>query len=134
MTKHGLKTSQGIKDKKIEQLEKELGKFKSIKSKSPEGESLKETVRLVVSVLVGVGVTYLYQRFPFLGELQPDQIIVVTTTSAILVRAIDKYSYQIQKNHGDVNRGTGIDWVFLAFASVMERRKGTKNQISDNTN
>lgn len=118
-TKHALKTKVGIKDKKIHELEAQL----ATEEKSPAGESLKESVRLLVSLLVSTLITYVYQRYPILGSLQPDQVAVVTVITTVVIRSLDKFWYQFQKNRGQVGQGVGIDRLFVGFGNLMTRAK-----------
>jgi hypothetical protein len=118
-TKHGLKTKTGILEKKVEKLEAQL----NVEPKSASGESLKESVRMLVSLVIGSGVTYLYQRYPILGELQPDQATLVVVITSLVVRALDKYIYQFQKNHGKALKGVGIDLIFSTLGNLMKRKK-----------
>lgn len=118
-TKHALKTKVGLKEKKIQELEARL----DVEPKSPTGESLKESIRLLVSFLVGMGVTYLYTRYPILGELQPDQAVFITVITSVIVRALDKFWYQLQKNKGNPAQGVGIDSIFTTLGKLMLRSK-----------
>jgi len=118
-TKHALKTKAGIQAKKIEKLEKQL----DVEPKSATGESTKESLRMLISILVGMAVTYLYQRYSFLGQLQPDQMVFVTIFTSLIVRAIDKYIYQTNKNKGEVSTSVGIDGTATALASLFGRSK-----------
>lgn len=118
-TKHGLLTKTGIQEKKIEKLEAQL----NVDPKSAAGESTKETLRMLVSILVGMGVTYTYQKYPLLGELQPDYTIFVTILTALIIRAVDKFIYQVNKNAGKVSTSVGIDGAVSALGSLMARKK-----------
>ena len=120
MKKHGLITSQGIKNKKIEQLEAELAQFKAIKPKSPEGEALKAAIRVIISYGVGVGVSILYSKYPVLGNPPEGLIEILVGTLTFMV---DKWIYQFKKNKGELAEGVGIDWIILTLANVMKRRK-----------
>lgn len=118
-TKHALKTKVGILEKKLAEKQQQL----DVEPKSPTGESLKESIRVLVSFLVAMGVTYLYTRYPILGELQPDQAAFVVVITSVIVRAIDKFIYQLQKNKGNVAQGVGIDWFFTTLGKLMLRSK-----------
>lgn len=118
-TKHALKTKVGLKEKKIQELEARL----EVEPKSPTGESLKESIRLLVSFLVGIAVAWVYQRYPFLGELQPDQAAFVVVITSVIVRSLDKFWYQLQKNNGNPSQGVGIDRVFTTMGKLMLRSK-----------
>ena len=118
-TKHALKTKAGIQAKKIEKLEAQL----DVEPKSATGESTKESLRMLISILVGMAVTWLYQRYSFLGQLQPDQMVFVTIFTSLIVRAIDKYIFQLKKNKGQVGTGVGIDRIFTTFTALFTRSK-----------
>lgn len=122
--KHGLITKVGIQEKKIQKLEAQL----NVEPKSASGESLKESVRMLVSLVIGSGVTYLYQKYPILGELQPDQATLVVVITSLIIRALDKYLYQFQKNHGKALKGVGIDLIFSTLGNLMSRKKTVIDQ------
>lgn len=122
--KHGLITKVGIQEKKIQKLEAQL----NVEPKSATGESLKESVRMLVSLVIGSGVTYLYQKYPILGELQPDQATLIVVITSLIIRALDKYLYQFQKNHGKALQGVGIDLIFSTLGNLMRRRKTVIDQ------
>lgn len=126
-TKHALKTKLGIQAKKLEKQEELL----HIEPKSASGESLKESIRMFISLLVGTLIAYVYSRYPVLGQLQPDQTVWVVVLTSLIVRAIDKYWYQFQKNRGQVGQGVGIDRVFSAFGNVFSRSKTAIDQVAD---
>lgn len=124
-TKHGLKTKAGILEKKLAEKEALL----AVEPKSATGESLKESVRMLVSLLVGMGVAWVYQKYPVMGELQPDQTVIVVLITGLIVRSLDKFIYQLQKNHGKALEGVGIDWIFTTSARVFARAKTQPVQI-----
>jgi hypothetical protein len=124
-TKHSLKTKLGIKEKKLAELEAQV----AVDPKSPNKESLKEAIRYLVSVLIAMGVTWVYKQYPFLGELQPDQTVIVIATTTVVVRAMDKWLYQFEKNKGV--SGVGIDRLFTAFSSLWNRAKTQPVQIEE---
>ena len=127
-TKHALKTKAGIQQKKIEKLEAQL----DVEPKSATGESTKESLRMLISILVGMGVTYLYQRYPVLGQLQPDQLVFVTILTSLIVRGVDKFIYQVNKNRGEVATPVGIDGTAVALASLFSRKKTQPVQADEN--
>lgn len=90
---------------------------------SPLAESTKETIRYILSFFVALGVTWVYGKYPILGDLQPDQSVVVLFTVTVLVRAIDKGWYHIQKNRGQVGKGVGLDRPIVALGSLFNRKK-----------
>ncbi len=118
-TKQGLKTKVGIQAKKIEKLQSQL----DVEPKSATGESVKESIRMLVSIAVGMGVTALYQKYPFLGTLQPDQLLIVTTITSLIIRGADKWYYQLRKNQNEVGTGVGIDRLFTTFGSLFNKQK-----------
>jgi hypothetical protein len=122
MNKHGLKTSVGIKDKKIDELEQKLAQYESIKPKSPEGEALKAAIRVIVSYGVGIGVSILYSKYPVLGTPPEGLLEILVGTLTFM---IDKWIYQFKKNKGELAEGVGIDWIILSLANVMKRKKST---------
>ncbi len=118
-TKHALKTKVGLKEKKIEKLQSQL----DVEPKSATGESVKESIRMLVSITVGMGVTALYQKYPFLGTLQPDQFLIVTTITSLIFRGAEKWYYQFKKNKHEVGTGVGIDRIFTTFGSLFNKQK-----------
>lgn len=127
-TKHGLATSKGMVEKKVKDLEAELESYKTVKPRSANAEATKESLRLVVSLLVGMGVAWVYSRYPVLGELQPDQQVVVTVFVTVVVRYLDKFLYQLKKNKG--GQWFGLDLPFVALANLFERSKSMRNQVN----
>lgn len=117
--KHGLITKAGIQAKKIEKLEAQL----NVEPKSATGESFKESIRMLVSLVIGSAVTYLYTKYPVLGELQPDQATLIVVLTSLIIRGLDKYIYQFQKNHGKALQGVGIDLIFSTLGTLMSRKK-----------
>jgi hypothetical protein len=118
-TKHALKTKLGIQAKKLEKQEELL----HVEPKSAGGESLKESVRMLISLLVGSLVAYIYGQYPILGDLQPDQTVWVVVLTSLIVRSIDKYVFQLKKNKGQVGTGVGIDRIFTTFTTLFTRSK-----------
>ncbi len=118
-TKHSLKTKLGIQAKKLEKQEELL----HVEPKNAGEESLKESIRMMISLFVGSLVAYVYTRYPLVGQLQPDQTVWVAVITSIIVRGIDKYVYQNKKNHGEVGAGVGIDHMFTTLATLFNRKK-----------
>lgn len=112
-------------DKKIASLEAQLSQYTEQKDKSPEGESIKEAARILLSLLVGMAVTYAYQKYPVLGTLQPDQSLMITGIVALLARMIDKFFYQMQKNQGTIFKSAGFDWVLQSVGNIFVRKNIT---------
>jgi len=126
-TLHGYITKLGIKDKKIEELETKVNDL-TPEPKSAGGESFKEAVRMLLSILIGMGVTYAYSKYPLLGTLQPDQATLVTAIVSVTVRGLDKFAYQWLKNRGKVAQGIGLDIPLQTIANVMSASKGKPDQ------
>lgn len=124
-TKHALKTKLGIQEKKLEKLEAQV----AVTPKSAGGESLKESVRMLVSLLVGTGVAWVYSQYPLLGQLQPDQTAWVVVITSLIVRALDKYVYQFLKNEGKATKGVGIDYAFYTLGNLFKRSKTAIEQV-----
>lgn len=118
---HSLKTALGIAEAKIKELETKL-QDDSVKP-SPLAESTKESLRYILSFGIGVLIANLYQRYPILGELQPDQLNVVIVLTGLAVRGIDKLWYVFQKNKGKAVEGTGLDLPLKALSSLINYKK-----------
>jgi hypothetical protein len=127
-TKHGLITKAGIQEKKIKELEAQL----AVSPKSAGGESVKEAVRTLISMLVGSAVAMLWSQYGFLSQIFPDSTPVVFIVTTLLVRAADKYIFQEKKNKGEVGVGIGIDYIFVTFANLFNRAKTQPVQIEEN--
>ncbi len=121
-------TTLGIKDSKIEKLEAKVVEL-TPEPKSAGGESFKESVRMLLSILIGMAVTYTYFKYPLLGTLQPDQATLITAIVSVTVRGIDKFVYQWLKNRGKVVQGIGLDLPLQTIANVMTASKGKVDQI-----
>jgi len=91
--------------------------------KSPLAESTKEQIRYVLSFLLAIAVASLYQRYPVLGELQPDQTAVVVVLTTMIVRGIDKAWYHYQRNKGKSTKGTGLDLPMRAISNLFTPKK-----------
>lgn len=118
---HSLKTTLGIAESKIETLKEQVPA-----PTSPIAESTKETIRYILSFFVALAVTWVYGKYPILGDLQPDQSVVVLFTVTVLVRAIDKGWYHFQKNRGDVSKGVGLDRPVMALGRLFDKKKEEK--------
>lgn len=123
---HSLKTALGIAEAKIKELEIKI-KDESIPT-SPIAESTKETLRQILSFGIGLLMTTLYQKYPVLGQLQPDQVVVVVGLTGLAIRAIDKLWYVYQKNKGKPMEATGLDLPLRAMASLINYKKDAVNQ------
>ena len=128
-TPRGYQTIIGQKEKQIEELEAKVQEL-TPPQRSAGSESFKEAVRTLLSLLIGMGVTYAYQRYPLLGTLQPDQTALVIAIVGVTVRSIDKFHHQWLKNRGKVARGTGLDIPLQTIANIMDGKKGKSDQMS----
>jgi len=90
---------------------------------SPISESTKEAIRYVLSFLLAILIASLYQRYPVLGELQPDQTTVVIFVTGLLIRALDKAWYHYQRNKGKSTKGTGLDLPLRAISNLFTPKK-----------
>lgn len=60
-------------------------------------EGFKESLRLMISGAVGVGVAYAYTKYPFLGQLGPEQTVAVATVTSYIVKSLDKALHELGK-------------------------------------
>ena len=90
---------------------------------SPMAESTKEMLRYVLSFLLAIAIASLYQRYPVLGELQPDQTTVVIFVTGLLIRGLDKAWYHYQRNKGKSTKGLGLDLPLRALSSLFTTKK-----------
>lgn len=105
--KHGLRTKVGMLESKNKELNEIVSDLTT--PTNPPAEATKESIRLIISILIGMGVTYCYQKYPILGQLNPDATVLVTAITAVVVRSLDKLWYHIVKNQGKVAQGVGLD-------------------------
>ena len=122
--KHGLKTKVGILESKKKTLEEKVEELTT--PTDPTAEATKESIRLIISILIGMGVTYLYQRYPILGQLNPDSSVLVTAITAVLIRTLDKLLYHVMRNRNGVAQGVGLDMpiqTLLNFWSLESSKK-----------
>lgn len=134
-TTHSLKTKLGIEGKKKYMLETELAETKAKlaevskpRVKSAPIESTKDLYRVLVSLLIGMVVSYAYSRFPILGELQPDQSIFVTVLVGLAVKYLDTYMHTLSRNKGKARPGQGLELPLYLFGKLMEVKKGVMSQ------
>lgn len=123
---HSLKTALGIAEAKIKELEARI-KDESIPA-SPLAETTKETIRQILSFGIGLLITSLYQKYPILGQLQPDQVVLVAGLTGLAVRGIDKLWYVYQKNKGKPVEATGLDLPLQMLSSLITYKKTPINQ------
>ena len=119
----GAKISVGMYKSENEKLKAQIEELTA--PTSPISESTKEAIRYVLSFLLAIAVASLYQRYPVLGELQPDQATMVIFITGLLIRALDKAWYHFQKNRGDVSRGVGLDLPMRALSSLFTPKKAS---------
>jgi len=123
-TTQGYKTQVGILEKKNEVLTEQVAELTA--PASPLAESTKEAMRYVLSYLLAIGIAALYQKFPVLGDLQPDQTVVVVFVTGLLIRAADKAWYHYQLNKGNGAKGVGLDLPLRALSSLFTAKKESK--------
>ena len=61
-------------------------------------EGAKEPIRIALSTLVGIAVTTLYTKYPFLGQIQPDQQLAVVATVGVITRTLNELIHNYGKN------------------------------------
>lgn len=96
------------KDTLIESLNTEITQLKSESQKDVAGETSKESMRLLVSGAVGAAVTYLYTRYPFLGQLGVEESVAVAAIVGYIFRIADKAVHTIGKNLGSDSLKGGL--------------------------
>lgn len=117
----GLTISKGMYQSENERLKAQIAELTA--PTSPISESTKEAIRYVLSFLLAIAVASLYQRYPVLGELQPDQATMVIFITGLLIRALDKAWYHFQKNRGKSVKGVGLDLPMRALTSLFTPKK-----------
>ena len=96
------------KDTLIESLNTEITQLKAESHKDVAGETSKESMRLLVSGAVGAAVTYLYTRYPFLGQLGVEESVAVAAIVGYIFRIADKAVHTIGKNLGSDSLKGGL--------------------------
>jgi len=77
--------------------------LKELQNKPPETiEAIKEPLRYVVSMAVGLVITFAYKEYPILGQLQPDQQVLIAGLVGLVVRGIDKFMHEVGKQSKNV--------------------------------
>lgn len=71
-------------------------------------EGAKEPVRILLSALVGMAVTSLYTKYPFLGQIEPNQELMVVAIVGVLARTLNELIHTYGKNIGSDLLKTGI--------------------------
>lgn len=120
----GSRISIGMKESENERLKAQIAELTA--HASPISESTKEMIRYVLSFLLAIAVASLYQRYPVLGELQPDQATVVIFVTGLLIRGLDKAWYHYQRNKGKSVKGVGLDLPLRALSSLFTPKKEEK--------
>lgn len=117
----GLTISKGMYQAENEKLKAQIAELTA--PTSPISESAKETIRYVLSFLLAIVIASLYQRYPVLGELQPDQTTVVVFVTGLIIRALDKAWYHYQRNKGKSTKGVGLDLPMRALTNLFTPKK-----------
>lgn len=127
---HSLKTKLGIEAKKKAIIEEELVEAKlKLKEatlpslKSAPIESTKDLYRILISLLIGMAVSWAYSKYPVLGELQPDQSVLVTVLVGLAVKYLDTYLHTLSRNKGKAAPGQGLELPLYVFSKLMETKK-----------
>lgn len=118
--KHGLKTKVGMLESKNKDLESIVADLTT--PTSPPAEATKESIRLIISILIGMGITYLYQKYPILGQLNPDQTVLVAAITAVAVRSLDKLWYHIIRNRRGAAPGIGLDMPVQTLINLWQKK------------
>jgi len=98
-------------------------------------EGAKEPVRIALSALVGFAVTTAYTKYPFLGQIEPDQQLVIVAVVGVLTRTLNEFIHNYGKNIGNDLLKTGfldISLVSYAKERLMNSAKNTKGESSNN--
>lgn len=123
-TVEGLVISKGMYKSENEKLKAQIAELTA--PTSPISESTKEAIRYVLSFLLAIAIASLYQRYPVLGELQPDQTTVVVFVTGLIIRALDKAWYHYQRNKGKSTKGVGLDLPMRALNNLFTPKKEQK--------
>lgn len=89
------------KEAQITELQTQVADLQKDSQKDVAGETSKESMRLLVSGIVGTAVTYLYSQYPVLGQIGVEQSVAVATVVAFIFRIADKAVHTIGKNIGN---------------------------------
>lgn len=86
-------------------------------------EGAKEPIRIGLSALVGVAVTALYTKYPFLGQIAPDQQVIVVATVGVLTRTLNELVHNYGKSiENDLLKTGFIDVSMISY--IKERLIG----------
>ena len=98
-------------------------------------EGAKEPVRIALSALVGFAVATAYTKYPFLGQIEPDQQVVIMAVVGVLTRTLNELIHNYGKNIGNDLLKTGfLDVSLVSYIQerLMNRIKSSKNENSSN--
>lgn len=104
----------------LEQKEKAL-----VAPKKATTEAAKEPVRIALSMIVGFAVTTLYTKYPFLGQIEPDQQVVIAAGVGIATRTVNELIHNYGKNIGNDLLKTG----FLDISIITYLRKRLTSEL-----
>lgn len=98
-------------------------------------EGAKEPVRIALSALVGFAVATAYTKYPFLGQIEPDQQVVIMAVVGVLTRTLNELIHNYGKNIGNDLLKTGF--LDVSLVSYIQERlinsiKSSKNENSSN--
>ena len=96
------------KEAQITELQTQVADLQKDSQKDVAGETSKESMRLLVSGIVGTAVTYLYSQYPVLGQIGVEQSVAVVTVVAFIFRLADKAIHTIGKNIGNDTLKSGL--------------------------
>lgn len=96
-------------------------------------ESAKEPIRIALSALVGIAVTSLYTKYPFLGQIEPDQQVVIVAVVGVVTRTLNELIHNYGKNIGNDLLKTGFLDVSLIPYIKNVLINSSKNIDSDNS-
>lgn len=96
------------KEAQITELQTQVADLQKDSQKDVAGETSKESMRLLVSGIVGTAVTYLYSQYPVLGQIGVEQSVAVATVVAFIFRLADKAVHTIGKNIGSEQLKAGL--------------------------
>ncbi len=98
-------------------------------------EGAKEPIRIALSALVGFAVATAYTKYPFLGQIEPDQQVVIMAVVGVLTRTLNELIHNYGKNIGNDLLKTGF--LDVSLVSYIQERlinsiKSSKNENSSN--
>lgn len=98
-------------------------------------EGAKEPIRIALSALVGFAVATAYTKYPFLGQIEPDQQVVIMAVVGVLTRTLNELIHNYGKNIGNDLLKTGfLDVSLVSYIQerLMNSIKNSKNGNSSN--